>query len=42
MYFPMDLKHNPSEKVDIDAERERREEVMGELLGGITSSEGFE
>lgn len=42
MYFPMDLKHNPSEKDDIDAERERREEVMGELLGGITSSEGFE
>lgn len=42
MYFPMDLVNNPSGKADIDAERERREEIIMELIGGITSSEGFE
>lgn len=42
MYFPMNLGNNPSGKADIDAERERREEIMMELIGGITSSEGFE
>ena len=31
MYFPMELKHNPAEKDDIDAESERREEILGEL-----------
>ena len=31
MYFPMELKHNPAEKDDIDAERERLEEILGEL-----------
>lgn len=31
MYFPMDLKHNPTGKQDIDVERERREEIMDEL-----------
>ena len=42
MYFPMDLKYNPNQKDDIDAERERREETIGEILSGITPSEGFE
>lgn len=39
MYFPMDLKHNPSKKDDIDAERERREEALRELISGTSSSE---
>lgn len=39
MYFPMDLIHNPLEKDDINAERERCEEAIGELLGMIGSSE---
>lgn len=38
MYFPMDLKHNPRHQVDIDAERERREEMMAELIDGMSSS----
>ena len=42
MYFPMYLKHNPDRKDDVAAERERREEMLAELIGGITSSEGFE
>ena len=28
MYFPMDLKYNPTQKADIDDERERREERL--------------
>ena len=35
MYFPMELKHNPAEKDDIDAERERREEILMELAEGM-------
>lgn len=42
MYFPMDLKYNPSSLSTIDAQGERREEILAELIGGITSSEGFE
>ena len=38
MYFPMELKHNPTGKDDIDAERERREEVLGELLDSMKDS----
>ena len=38
MYFPMDLKHNPTGKVDIDEERERREEMLGELAESIKES----
>ena len=38
MYFPMELKHNPAGKDDIDAERERREEILGELLDSMTDS----
>ena len=40
MYFPMDLKYNPTENDDIDAERERREEMMSELTSGMSSAEG--
>ena len=42
MYFPMELKHNPTGKDDIDAERERREEMLDELKVGVTSSLGSE
>lgn len=42
MYFAMDLKHNPLKKTDIDAERERREEMLTELMSGTGSSEGAE
>ena len=38
MYFPMELKHNPTGKDDIDAERERREEIVGELADGMKDS----
>lgn len=38
MYFPMELKHNPTGKDDIDAERERREEILGELLDSMKDS----
>ena len=38
MYFPLDLKHNPTGKVDIDEERERREEMLGELAESIKES----
>ena len=38
MYFPMELKHNPTGKDDIDAERERREEILGELAESMTES----
>ena len=40
MYFPMDLKYNPTAKEDIDAERERREEMEEELKSEMGSSEG--
>ena len=39
MCFPMDLKHNPMGKDDIDAERERREEMLDELKVGMASGE---
>lgn len=42
MYYSMDLKYNPREMSDIDAERERREEVITDMISSITSSEGFE
>lgn len=42
MYFAMYLKHNPLKKTDIDAERERREEMLAELMSGTGSSEGAE
>ena len=38
MYFPMELKHNPTGKDDIDAERERREEILGEFLDSMKDS----
>ena len=38
MYFPMDLKHNPTGKADIDEERERRAEMLEEIRDGINSS----
>ena len=34
----MELKHNPTGKDDIDAERERREEILGELLDSMKDS----
>ena len=40
MCFPMELKHNPTGKEDIDAERECREEMLGELRESMASS-GF-
>ena len=38
MYFPMELKHNPTGKDDIDAERERREEILKELMVSMEES----
>ena len=38
MYFPMDLKHNSTGKDDIDAERERRAEMLEEMRDGAESS----
>ena len=38
MYFPMELEHNPSEKDDIDEERERRKEMLEELAESMGSS----
>ena len=38
MYFPMELKHNPTGKDDIDAERERREEMLSELSESMATS----
>ena len=35
MYFPMELKHNPTGEVDIEAECERREEMLMELAEGM-------
>ena len=42
MYFPMDLKFNPTGKADINDERERREERLAELREGVKSSDGFD
>ena len=38
MYFPMELKHNPTWKDDIDTEREHREEILGELAESMNES----
>lgn len=38
MYFPMDLRYNPSDKDDIDKERERRKEMLEELAEGMAST----
>lgn len=38
MYFPMELKHNPAAMQDIDAERERREEMLREMNEGSDGS----
>lgn len=40
MYFPMELKHNPSEKHDIDIEREHSMEMLEELSESMAST-GF-
>ncbi len=40
MYFPMELKHNPTRKGDIDAEQEHRKEMLEELAESMASS-GF-
>ncbi len=42
MYFAMELKTNPREMSDIDAEREQRKEMIAELIGGMPSSDGDE
>lgn len=46
MYFPLELKHNPTGKQDIDDERERRREQMEELAvessAGDTDEEAFD
>ena len=42
MYFPMELKHNPTRKDDIDAERERREEMLMELAEGMAPDKSDE
>lgn len=39
MYFPMDLKQNPTGKADIDEERERRAEMLEEMRDGAKSSD---
>ncbi len=39
MYFPMDLKNNPTRKDDIDIERERREEMLEEMRDSAVSSD---
>ena len=42
MYFPMELKHNPTGEVDIEAERERREEMLIELAEGMAPDKSDE
>ena len=42
MCFPMELKHNPTGKDDIDAERESREEMFGELTESMASAGFFD
>ena len=39
MYFPMDLRHNPTGMADIDEERERRAEMLEEMRDGAKSSD---
>ena len=38
MYFALELKHNPTGKDDIEAERERREEILEELMVSMKES----
>ena len=38
MYFPMELKHNPTGIDDIEAERERRKEILEELMASMKES----
>lgn len=38
MYFPMELEHNPTREVDIEAECERREEILRELAESMNES----
>ena len=42
MYFPMELKHNPTGEGDIEAERERREEILIELAEGMAPDKSDE
>ena len=42
MYFPMELKHNPTGEVDIESERERREEMLMELAEGMAPDKSDE
>ena len=42
MYFPMELKHNPTGKDDIEAERERRKEMLMELAEGMAPDKSDE
>ena len=42
MYFPMDLKYNPTKKDDLDDERERRAERMEELMSEMSSADSEE
>ena len=42
MYFPMDLKYNPTGKDDIDDERERRAERMEEMMSEMSSADSGE
>ncbi len=38
MYFALEMKHNPMGKDDIEVERERREEILGELVESMKES----
>lgn len=40
LFFSMELKHNPSGHNDIDAEREHREEMLGELAEALSTAAG--
>ena len=42
MFFPMELKHNPSGLPDIDAENERRMEALEEMKDGAKSEDDSE
>lgn len=42
MYFALELKHNPTGKDDIEAERERREEMLMELAEGMAPDKSDE
>ena len=42
VYFPMDLKYNPTGKDDLDDERERRAERMEEMMSEMSSADSGE